>query len=90
MQVPINDDDLQEKDECFHVDFSVLDGPLSISKSTFGPTQLKINVIENDGVSIYCAVCVVHTHTVACVLYDYTAVYRMWCSQHLSVSSNIL
>lgn len=63
MEVPINDDDLQEKDECFRVDFSVLDGPLSISKSSFGPTQLKINVIENDGVSIYCAVCVWCTPT---------------------------
>ena len=51
VDVPINDDDLLEKNECFIVDFSIPDGPLSIFKATDGPTQLKVNIIENDGTS---------------------------------------
>ena len=78
VEVPLNDDDLQEKDECFIVNFSILDGPLSISKATHGPTQLKINVIENDGARMYVCVCVC-VYVCVCAYVCVCVCVCVWC-----------
>ena len=50
VEIPIEDDDVLEKTECFKVNYNIPEDTPGVMRSTDGPNELTVNIIENDGV----------------------------------------
>ena len=50
VEIPIEDDDVLEKTECFKVNYNIPGDTPGVMRSTDGPNELTVNIIENDGV----------------------------------------
>ena len=52
VEIPITDDDLLEKKECFKVNYDIPSGTVGVMRSEDGPNELTVNIIENDGMFV--------------------------------------
>jgi hypothetical protein len=48
VEIPIEDDDVLEKTECFKVNYNIPEDTPGVMRSTDGPNELTVNIIEND------------------------------------------